>query len=192
MNFHTVHRIILLFYIQADVLVSSAVSNLNNPTMVGRVLNSFGGSSYMAACSQHTNIGTGDIATTIGGNLACSYVIHAVCCGWTSGGRAEQVRNIGSTCLHHLTMLSSTFDFYTPSNHCEVVQKHVRHLAMFNSQLLTSNIRSLYGSLKWRTCTTLALFSILAILILTRNTCNPSPLLIEEVHIFHMKYYGWI
>ncbi len=66
--------------------------NLNNPTMVGRVLNTVGGASFVAACSQHTNIGTGDIATTIGGNLSCKYVIHAVCCDWNSGGGAEQVR----------------------------------------------------------------------------------------------------
>jgi O-acetyl-ADP-ribose deacetylase (regulator of RNase III) len=74
--------------------------------MVGKVLNSVGGLSYVAACSQHTNIGTGDIATTIGGNLPCHYVIHAVCCGWNAGGVAEQVSNIGSTncmflCLGH-------------------------------------------------------------------------------------------
>ena len=73
-------------------MVSSAVSNLKNPTMVGRVLNSVGGPSYTAACSEHTNIGTGDIATTIGGNLPCNYVIHAVCCGWSTRGTAEQVR----------------------------------------------------------------------------------------------------
>ena len=59
--------------------------------MVGRVLNSVGGPSYTAACSQHTNIGTGDIATTIGGNLPCNYVIHAVCCHWNT--RGEQVSN---------------------------------------------------------------------------------------------------
>ena len=73
-------------------MVSSAVSNLNNPTMVGRVLNSVGGPSYTAACSEHTNIGTGDIATTIGGNLPCNYVIHAVCCRWSAREREKQVR----------------------------------------------------------------------------------------------------
>jgi O-acetyl-ADP-ribose deacetylase (regulator of RNase III) len=60
--------------------------------MVGRVLNTVGGPSFVAACSQHTNIGTGDIATTIGGNLSCKYVIHAVCCDWNNRGGAEQVR----------------------------------------------------------------------------------------------------
>ena len=59
--------------------------------MVGRVMNSVGGPSFVAACSQHTNIGTGDIATTIGGNLLCKHVIHAVCCDWSSNGVAEQV-----------------------------------------------------------------------------------------------------
>ena len=75
---------------RADILVSSAVRNLSNPAMVGRVMNSVGGSSFVAACCQHTNIGTGDIATTIGGNLLCQYVIHAVCCDWSSNGVAEQ------------------------------------------------------------------------------------------------------
>jgi O-acetyl-ADP-ribose deacetylase (regulator of RNase III) len=56
-------------------------------------MNSVGGSSYIAACSQHTHIETGDIETTIGGNLACDYVIHAVCCGWRGGGRSEKVSN---------------------------------------------------------------------------------------------------
>ena len=59
--------------------------------MVGRVLNRVGGPSFVAACSQHTNIGPGNIATTIGGNLSCKYVIHAVCCDWNSGVGAEQV-----------------------------------------------------------------------------------------------------
>ena len=71
--------------------MSSAVSDLNHPTMVGRVLNSVGGPSYMTACSQYTNIPSGNTATTIGGNLACDYVIHAVCCDWKGGTRAEQV-----------------------------------------------------------------------------------------------------
>ena len=73
--------------------------------MVGRVLNRVGGPSFVAACSQHTNIGPGNIATTIGGNLSCKYVIHAVCCDWNNRGGAEQVRiyslislySIGST-----------------------------------------------------------------------------------------------
>ena len=59
--------------------------------MVGRIMNSIGGPSFVAACCRHTNIGTGDIATTIGGNLLCQYVIHAVCCDWRSNGVAEQV-----------------------------------------------------------------------------------------------------
>ena len=62
--------------------------------MVGRVLNLAGGPSFLAACSQHTNIETGDIATTIGGNLPCNYVIHAVCCDWNSKSLAEQVRHV--------------------------------------------------------------------------------------------------
>ena len=62
--------------------------------MIGRVLNSVGGPSFVAACSQHTNIETGDIATTIGGNLPCAYVIHAVCCKWNGTPGAEQVSNL--------------------------------------------------------------------------------------------------
>ena len=54
-------------------------------------MNLVGGPSFVAACCQHTNVGTGDIVTTIGGNLSCQYVIHAVCCDWNSTGAAEQV-----------------------------------------------------------------------------------------------------
>ena len=81
-------------YFQADILVSSAANDLNNPTTVGRALNLIGGPSFVAACSQHTNIMTGGIATTIGGSLPCSYVIHAVCCRWNSTRAAEQVNNV--------------------------------------------------------------------------------------------------
>ena len=84
----------ILYYFQADILVSSAVNDLNKPTMVGRVLNSVGGRSFLAACSEHTHIGTGEIATTIGGNLPCNYVIHAVCCDWNRHkSAAEMVRD---------------------------------------------------------------------------------------------------
>lgn len=62
--------------------------------MVGRVLNSYGGPSFVAACGEHTNIGTGDIAVTIGGNLPCNYVIHAVCCDWNNKSVAELVRDV--------------------------------------------------------------------------------------------------
>lgn len=62
--------------------------------MVGRVLNLVGGPSFMTACNKCTNIGTGDIRTTIGGKLQCNYVIHAVCCGWNSSGGAEQVSKV--------------------------------------------------------------------------------------------------
>jgi hypothetical protein len=48
----------------------------------------------MTACSKYTNVGTGDIQTTIGGNLQCNYVIHAVCCDWNSSGEAEKVSKV--------------------------------------------------------------------------------------------------
>ena len=87
-------HILFLSYFQADILVSSAVNDLNKPTMVGRVMNTYGGLSFVAACSQHTRIEIGDIATTIGGNLPCNYVIHAVCCDWNSKSVAELVRDV--------------------------------------------------------------------------------------------------
>mgnify|MGYP002803931348 FL=1 len=94
---------------RADILVSSAVRNLRNPTMVGRVMNSVGGPSFVAACCQHTNIGTGDIATTIGGNLLCQYVIHAVCCEWSRNGVAEQtLRELLLKILLECTRLSAS------------------------------------------------------------------------------------
>ena len=62
--------------------------------MVGRVLNSVGGPSFVAACSEHAHIRTGGIATTIGGNLHCNHVIYAVCCDWNIvNSLAELVRD---------------------------------------------------------------------------------------------------
>ncbi|XP_028412718.1 uncharacterized protein LOC114535634 [Dendronephthya gigantea] len=92
---------------RADILVSSAVSDLNHPTMVGRVLNSVGGPSYVAACSQHDSIEAGDIATTIGGDLPCSYVIHAVCSDWKSGRGEHTLRGLLQKILVECTRLSA-------------------------------------------------------------------------------------
>ena len=80
------------FISQADVLVSSATSDLNSPTVCGKALNAVGGSSFVQACQPFNNIGEGNIACTAGGNLSCKHVLHAVCCDWKKRG-SKKVRN---------------------------------------------------------------------------------------------------
>lgn len=61
--------------------------------MIGKAMNSFGGSLYVSECSKFTNVANGDVVTTSGGNLRCKYVVHAVCCDWQNEERCKQVRN---------------------------------------------------------------------------------------------------
>ncbi|XP_046851430.1 protein mono-ADP-ribosyltransferase PARP14-like isoform X2 [Xenia sp. Carnegie-2017] len=75
---------------RADVLVNSATSNLNTPSMIGKAMNTFGGSLYVSECSNFTNVAYGDVVTTSGGNLRCKYVVHAVCCDWQNEERCKQ------------------------------------------------------------------------------------------------------
>ena len=66
--------------------------NLNIPTACGLALNKVGGPSFVGACKPHTNLQMGKVACTTGGNLACRYVLHAVCCNWDGNqGKAEKV-----------------------------------------------------------------------------------------------------
>ncbi|XP_028403594.1 protein mono-ADP-ribosyltransferase PARP14-like [Dendronephthya gigantea] len=67
---------------KADVLVNSALANLNSSTACGLALQKKGGPEYTVDCRRHTNIPLWDIVCTTGGKLACKYVIHAVCGNW--------------------------------------------------------------------------------------------------------------
>jgi O-acetyl-ADP-ribose deacetylase (regulator of RNase III) len=68
------------FCLKADVLVNSALPNLNELTACGRALMARGGSRLREACKPHTAIPQGDIVATESGDLSCKFVIHAVCC----------------------------------------------------------------------------------------------------------------
>ena len=72
-------------------MVNSATSDLTNLTQISRALFSVGGMMYQLECSRHRNVAAGDIVTTIGGDLRCKYVIHAVCCDWRSRHRDGEV-----------------------------------------------------------------------------------------------------
>ena len=77
---------------QADVLVNSANSNLKYPTACGYALIQVGGEQFNEACQRFTNINSGEIECTSGGNLSCKHVIHAVCGDWDGeGGDGEKV-----------------------------------------------------------------------------------------------------
>ena len=72
--------------------MSSARSNLRNPTAIGQTLNAVGGPLFVAACHEYTDIGVGKVALTVSGNLSCRLVLHVVCCSWDQNkGKAEEV-----------------------------------------------------------------------------------------------------
>ena len=71
-------------FLQADVLAYCALPNLNDSGATGtsgEALKLVGGTKYIEACKPLTNISYGDVACTVGGDLACKYVLHAVGCG---------------------------------------------------------------------------------------------------------------
>ncbi len=64
--------------------MNSALPNLKLNTACTRVLKERGGPAFIEECEQHTNVPPGHIVCTGGGNLACQYVIHAVCKSWNN------------------------------------------------------------------------------------------------------------
>lgn len=73
--------------------MNSAHSDLSHPTVCGQALNKVGGPSFIQACSNYGRINEGGVARTAGWNLACRFVLHAVCCNWDGyQGKARKVK----------------------------------------------------------------------------------------------------
>jgi hypothetical protein len=72
-------------------LAYSALPNLNDNTVCGQGLKLAGGKRFIKACKSHTNISPGDTVCTVGGNLACQYVLHVVGCDWKDNKKNNEM-----------------------------------------------------------------------------------------------------
>jgi O-acetyl-ADP-ribose deacetylase (regulator of RNase III) len=86
---NTNNQLTVFHFLKADILVNSAIQNLKINTACLKVLKKRGGRAFIEECEQHTDIPQGDIVCTSGGNLACQYVIHAVCKNWNNDEPAK-------------------------------------------------------------------------------------------------------
>ncbi|CAB4028225.1 Hypothetical predicted protein, partial [Paramuricea clavata] len=125
----------------AAVLAYSALPNLNDNTAVcGEGLKLAGGTTYINACKSHTNISPGDIVCTVGGNLACQYVLHVVGCDWKDNRENNEMvfRKLMNKCiqkcidLHVDSLAMSSFGAhqhgYTAEDVYEIVMEEVERV----------------------------------------------------------------
>ena len=132
---------------RADVLVYCALPNLNDCGTTGtsgdhEALKLVGGTKYIEACKPYTNISHGDVACTIGGDLACQYVLHAVGCSMKVSKEKNEkvVRILINKCLQKcvdlqiasLAISSFTADENKVKEFFEIVHQEMEQLNASN------------------------------------------------------------